>query len=320
MPCIKRDPLVRYLFIIQLTEFKMNILKNNYNLNKFLFFSFTLFFICLFNFTYAKTHYVLVSVAPYRFFVEKIAGDTVKVGLMVPAGASAHTYEPTPKETLAASYADLWFLIGESFETRAVNAIKSHHPSLVLVDLRDNVRLISSDPNHAHADHCCCHKNCQDLHIWLSPRESQTQAKTIAKALIELYPEHSELYEANLQKFLTELQTLDTDLETALKPINNRVFLVSHPAYGYFVRDYGMIQLSIEFEGKDPTPRQLTRVFEQARDNKIKTIFVQRQYSNKGARLIASKIGANVVNLDPYSEDYLNSMRDITREIVKSKQ
>lgn len=292
--------------------------KNNFKVDQRFLLSFILLFLGLFDLAIAKTNYVLVSVAPYKFFVEKIAGPTVKVGLMVPPGASAHTYEPTPKEMLLASHADLWFLIGESFENRAVNAIKSHHPSIALVDLRQNVHLISSDPNHAHQ--CCAHKNCQDLHIWLSPRESQTQAKTIAEALIQLYPENKDLYEANLQKFLRELESLDNDISATLKPLKNRVILVSHPAYGYFGRDYGIKQISIEFEGKDPTPRQLTRVFEEARENSIKTIFVQRQYSNKGARLIADQIGAKVVNLDPYSEDYLNSMREIAGQIARSKQ
>lgn len=279
----------------------------------------SLIFLCLlfFNSLAAKTHYVLVSVAPYKHFVEKIAGDTVKVGLMVPAGASAHTYEPTPKEMLAAGTADLWFLIGESFEERAVRAIQSHHPGIVLVDLRQNVHLISSDPEHAH--HACTHKNCQDLHIWLSPRQSQIQAQTIAKALEALYPENRELYAANLKQFLRELEALDQDIGEILKSLNNRIFLVSHPAYAYFCRDYGLKQISIEFEGKDPTPRQLTRLLEEARHNQIKTIFVQRQYSNKGARLIADKIGAQVINLDPYSENYFQCLRDIAFQIKKAE-
>ena len=97
------------------------------------------------------SHTVLVSLAPYKFFVEKIAGGTVKVHLMVPAGASAHTYEPTPKEMLAASNADVWFTIGETFEKRAGNALQSHHLALLLVDLKQGVDLISAHEHHAHA-------------------------------------------------------------------------------------------------------------------------------------------------------------------------
>lgn len=302
----------------------LSLLKNNPSIKLACFFSLVFLFLAGLSPLYSQpkaplTHYVLVSVAPYKFFVEKIAGDTVKVGLMVPAGASAHTYEPTPREMLAASTADLWFLIGESFEARAVKAIQSHHPQIVLVDLRQNVHLISSDPNHAH-HHACTHKNCQDLHIWLSPKQSQIQAQTIAKALSDLYPEHKDLYHDNLQQLLKDLQELDLEMAKILQPLANRVIMVSHPAYAYLCRDYDLKQISIEFEGKDPTPRQLTNVLEEARRNHIKTIFVQRQYNNKGARLIADKIGAKVVNLDPYSENYFVSMMDIARQIEASKR
>ncbi len=265
----------------------------------------------------ALTHHVLVSVAPYKYFVERIAGDTVKISLMVPPGASSHTYEPSPRATLAASHADLWFLIGESFESRAVRAIKSHHPDIVLVDLRQGVQLISADPNGAQVHcHCCSNPNCQDLHIWLSPSQSKIQAATIAKALSEIYPEHKAIYQKNLQTFLSELDALDQDISGILQPLKNRVIMVSHPAYAYFCRDYALKQTSIEFEGKDPTPRQLTTLLDAARQQQIKTIFVQMQYNNKGARLIAQHIGAKVVNLDPYSESYFESMREIARQFA----
>jgi|LakMenEpi03Aug12_release.lakeMendotaPanAssembly.Ray.scaffolds.fasta_scaffold120744_3 zinc transport system substrate-binding protein len=278
---------------------------------------FFIFFACAFfnSLAAAQSHYVLVSVAPYKCFVEKIAGDTVKVGLMVPAGASAHTYEPTPKEMMAASTADLWFLIGESFEARAVEAIQSHHPSIQLVDLRQNVDLISADPNHRHEG--CCHKNCQDLHIWLSPKQAQIQAKAIAEALGHVYPANHALYQENLKKLIAELQTLDHQISHQLQALDNRTILVAHPAYGYFCRDYQLRQISIEFEGKDPTPRQLTKVLEDARQNQIKKVFIQKQYSNKGARLIASTLNASVINLDPYSENYFSSMLEIAQQISK---
>lgn len=259
-----------------------------------------------------QSHHVLVSVAPYKFFVEKIAGNTVSVGLMVPAGASAHTYEPTPKEMLAASHADGWFLLGESFEARAAAAIQSHKPDITFFDLREGISLIT-DPRQLCS---CCRHTGQDLHIWLSPRQSKIQAKTIAAGLTALYPEHRSLYEENLKKFLGELDVLDQDIAVMLKPLQNRLMMVSHPAYAYFCRDYGLEQLSIEFEGKDPTPRQLTHVLLTAREHHVKTIFTQIQYSSKGARMVASQLNAKVMNLDPYAEDYFYSLRTIAKAIA----
>lgn len=259
------------------------------------------------------SHYVLVSVAPHKFFVEKIAGDTVKVGLMVPAGASSHTYEPTPKQMLAASKADMWFCIGEGFETRAIRCLTSYRSMMKIVNLRNGVDMITADP---HTGCCCCHANAQDLHIWLSARQAQIQATTIAQALSESYPKHAERYQKALEAFVVELQALDGEISEQLKPVTKRMMMVSHPAYAYFCRDYHFKQLSIEFEGKDPTPQQLTQLLQKARGEAVQKVFIQAQYPSKGARLLAKELGAQVVLLDPYAEDYMSAMRSIANELV----
>lgn len=268
---------------------------------------------CLFASGATEKPFVLVSVAPHKFFAEKIAGNSLDVGLMVPAGASSHTFEPTPKQMLHASRASLWFQIGEGFEPRAGNALKSHNPDLQLVDLRQGLNLIyDSDCSKGHCG-CSHHHNegCVDPHFWLSARQGKIQAKTIADALSKRYPQHASLYAKNLEAFTRELDALDTELSTLLLPLKNRTVMVSHPAYAYFCRDYNLKQLSIEFEGKDPSPRQLTRILTEAREVGSKTIFIQMQYNNKGARLIAQEIGAKIVTLDPYAEQYFDTMRDI---------
>lgn len=261
-----------------------------------------------------RSHYVVVSVAPYKYFVEAIAGDTAKVGLLVPPDTSFHNYEPTPRQVLEASRADIWFRVGESFETRAIQALKSHHPNLRIVDLRQNVDLITVSPSVGH-EHCC-HADGADLHIWLSPKQAKIQAQTIAQALSETYPENKQLYQERLVKILHDLDELDREIAQTLKPLKNRTIMVSHPAYAYFARDYQLTQLPIEFEGKDPSPKQLGDILEKARQAHIKTIFVQRQHSAKGAYLIANVLGANVVELNPYSGDYFTTLRAIAQTIA----
>lgn len=271
-----------------------------------------LFLFCLFTFSLqAETPTVLVSVAPYKLFIEKIAGDTVDVSLMVPAGASAHTYEPTPRQMIAAGKAAAWFTIGESFEGRAIPALKAHHPDMAIVDLRQGVDMIAADPL---TGCCCCHANSQDLHIWLSPKQVQIQARTIALALSKLFPQNQARYQEGLNQLLNELKALNEQISEQLLPLKHRLILVSHPAYAYFCRDYGLQQMSIEFEGKDPTPLQLTNLLNQARAAHIKKVFIQPQYNNKGAKLFAKELGAEIITLDPYSEHYFDSMREIAKQ------
>lgn len=263
-----------------------------------------------------RSHLVMVSIAPYKFFAEAIGGDTIRVNLIVPPGASFHTYEPTPKQIIEGSQADIWFRVGESFETRALQALRSHQPNMKIVDLRDGVDLIQVEPGHC----CCCHAEGADLHFWLSPRVASIQAKKMAEALSAAYPENRGLYQKRLASLLEDLSRLDIEIKDILAPLKQRIVMVSHPAYAYFARDYQLTQLPIEYEGKDPSGRQLTKLLQDARDLKIKTIYVQSQYSRKGADLIAKELRAQVVTLDPYSSngDYFFTLREIARRIAAS--
>lgn len=275
----------------------------------------TTLFICSFSLQAQEVPTILVSIAPYKNFVERIAGDTVAVNLMVPAGASAHTYEPTPKQMMAAGKATAWFVIGESFESRVIPSLKAYHPEMAIIDLRHGVNMINADPE---TGCCCCHANSQDLHMWLSARQVEIQVYTIAVALGKLFPEHAELYRKNLEILIQDLKALDGQITALLKPLKNRLILVSHPAYAYFCRDYDLKQMSIEFEGKDPTPQQLTNILNRARQANVKKVYIQIQYNSKGARLFAKELGAEIVMLDPYSEHYFDSMLTIARKFAEN--
>lgn len=274
---------------------------------------FFLSLILLFSFCYAEEiPTVLVSFAPYKTLVKEIAADTVDIEVMVPPGASAHTYEPSPRQMVSAGKADLWFRIGEPFENRAIKALKSANPKMEIVDLRQGIPLL-----HSECIHHLYHEECgEDLHIWLSPKLTKIQAATIANALMKRYPANAEMYRTNLQKLNAKFDSLDQFITKTLAPVKNRNLLVSHPAYGYFCEDYHFTQIPIEWEGKDPTAKQLTDLLAKAKSLQIKFIFTQPQYSAKAANLIASKLGIEVIEVDPYSEDIDETLRQIATLIA----
>lgn len=258
---------------------------------------------------------VLVSVAPHADLVKRIAGDTVTIELLVPAGTSMHVYEPTPKQILKVSKADLWFGIGESFEQKLFQALQQQNRCLRFVDLRESVTLIYCDATSKHG-HChCCVKGGADLHIWLSPKQVIPQVKQIAQVLSARYPEHQALYEKNLKILLQQLQTLDQELTQLFASSSSKTFMVSHAAYAYLARDYGLKQLPIEYEGREPSPKQLTDLMQQARHADVQVIFTQPQYPDKAAKLIANALNIRVLSLDPYSPDYFTSMLEIGKAI-----
>lgn len=267
---------------------------------------------CLFSEEVPK---VLVSVAPYTYFVEKIAQDHISVNLMVPEASSAHTFEPTPKQMISATQSEIWFRIGEPFETKALAAIKSVRPELVVVDLRKGISLLHGQCKHAHAEGHCG----SDLHLWLSPKIAKIQAKTIFEALVQQFPKHKEDFEKNYQAFINELTDLDAFISKTLSSVKNRILMVSHPAYAYFCKEYQFDQLPIEFEGRDPTGKQLTALLTAARQSQVHFILTQPQYSDKAARLIAQQINAQLISVDPYSEKYDSTLRQIATVIAENQ-
>lgn len=265
-------------------------------------------FLCFIGTLCAEKPWVIVTVSPYKTLVQEIAGDSVEVYVLVPPGASSHTFEPSPKEMIQAAKAKLWFGIGEPFEQKAYQAIYSHHPELTFVDLRKNVSLIRCAPG---VESCCKHCGGVDLHFWLSPKENQTQVETIQEALSQLLPEKRFEYETRASRLKERLAALENEIKVLMEHKKSPYILVSHPAYAYFCRDFGLQQIPIEFEGKDPTPRRLTEILHTAKKNNLKEIYVQPQYSNKAAYLIANQLGAKVVTLEPYSLHLFQALKEI---------
>lgn len=267
---------------------------------------------------------ILVSAAPYEILCRDITQGAVHVQQLVPAGFSPHTYEPTPKEVLSCRQAKVWFIIGELFEDKVRSVLTKSDPNLVVADLRDGLTLLGDtcQGHHAHDEkqhHNHVHTG-SDPHIWMSPKMMIIQAKTIAKTLKLALPSLTAIIDENLPKTVAKLELLDRDIEMILAKSKNTTLFVSHPAYGYFCRDYHLKQKAIEFEGKDPTARQIFDLIQEGKRLHIKTIFTQPQYSNKAASAIAGQIGATLVALNPYDANYYENMRHIAQAFSKTTQ
>jgi zinc transport system substrate-binding protein len=250
----------------------------------------------------SKKPLILVSVAPYQYIASRIGGQHVEVRSIVPQGADAHSFEPTPRQREALKEAKVWFRIGELFE-EALLALP--HQSWRILDLREGIDLISHSCSH-------CRFDPQDRHMWMSPHLLQKQAAMIAGVLCEKFPMHRIDFESNLQSLIADLESLDMEIRGALEPMKNSVLLVSHPAFGYFCRDYDLEQLSVEFEGKDPRPKHLEFVMRQRRPD---VAIALPQHNNKGAQMIAEAFHLPIKTIDPYSYDYFEMMRVLTKWI-----
>lgn len=238
---------------------------------------------------------VLVTVAPYKYIIETIAKQSVQVQVLVPPAASPHSFEPTAKELIRASQSDLWFRIGEPFEKKSIAVLKDNNKKMVIVDLRKGVIDCPDD------GHC-------DNHIWLSIKLMKMQAKIIKDALIKLLPQNGPLYEARYRTLIADLDRLSTQFAKRFQQHPTKAILVSHPAFAYFCRDYGIQQLSVEMEGREPTLKQSEELIAKVRKLGVTKAIIEPQYQNKGTELIARQLNLPLFLVDPYAESWYDNM------------
>ena len=263
---------------------------------------------------------VLVSIPPYLYFVEKIAGDVVEASSLAPEGTNPHIFEPSPKQIQEVYQAKVWIKLGESFEQKIATTLSDQHKNLIVVDLSKEIPLYSDHHGCACHGHDHSHAESADLHIWMSPILAKLQANAIAKALIQAFPEHRDLFYQRLDLFQKELDSLYAEIKEKLTPYAHEAILVSHPAFGYFCRDFELEQISIEVEGKEPRPQDISSVLERAAKASVRLVLIQEQYNNKGALAIASNMDIPTFCTDPYSSNYKQTLLDITSQIVSGHE
>lgn len=256
---------------------------------------------------------VMVSILPQKYLVERITGDNFRVNVLVPPGASAETYEPTPRQMQDVANSVIYFRIGYmEFENTVIRNLQRQNSRLNFVNTAAGVDLIASEIVE-HGDHF--HLSGVDPHIWLSIPAVKIQLDNILDAIIEADPENSRVYQDNYNIFVKELDELHATITEKLSDIKRRTFLIFHPALGYFARDYDLNQVSIEEEGKNPTAANMRKIVDIAREEGLRDVFIQMEFERDNATAIARELGGNVVEIDPLSENWLENMKLITEKL-----
>jgi zinc transport system substrate-binding protein len=268
---------------------------------------------------------VSVSILPQKYFVEKIVKEKFSVNVMIPPGASPATYEPTTKQMQLLSESEVYFRIGHiEFEKTWMSKFMSTNPSLEVVDLSENVNLLEGH-THAHDElnnhsHNELNIHTVDPHIWVSPPIAKTIAKNILYTFerIDRFNEH--FYKKNFKNLIKEIDSVHLVIKESLKDLKTRKIIIYHPALTYYAREYNLEQIAIESDGKEPSPAKIKEIIDIAKENGIKKIFIQKQFSKEKAKTIADAIGAEVVSINPLAENWKKSIMHITEQIAKNNQ
>lgn len=269
---------------------------------------------------------VTVSILPQKYFVEKIGGDLVSVSVMVLPGFSPATYEPKPAQLKDLSASRTYFAIGVPFEKNWLKRFQGVNPGMVIAHTDAGIRKRRMAAHHhgfskeGHGPkEKDAHNDYPDPHIWLSPPLVKSQAQVIAAFLIQMDPANRAAYEKNLNRFLHELDLLDGKIKQMLDSVGKQnAFLVFHPTWGYFADHYGLKQIPMEAEGKEPGAASLAELIRYARKTGIGAVFVQPQFSTRTARVVAEETGAVVVIADPLAEDWEKNLLTVAEKFRQS--
>lgn len=257
-----------------------------------------------------------VSILPQKYFAERLLGDSYHINVVVKAGYNPETYEPTPQQLVKLESASLYLqLCKGGFDQSWINNLKDLNVELDVKDMSDGISVIEEE--HKHHDH---HHYSIDPHIWISPSTTIKMVENIKEALIAHFPTNVDSINKAYKKLHHELVEMDNQYKKRLAPYSGEKFLIFHPVLSYVARDYGLDQLSMEFEGKEPSVKHLSNLIAQSRQNQIKIIFVQKEFDRTNAELLASETGAKIVTIDPLNYNWFEESESILNHLVESYQ
>lgn len=256
---------------------------------------------------------VSVSILPQQYFVEQIAGDYVQINVMVPPGMNPATSDLNTEQLKKLLDSDICFAIGYlPFETVHLYPVLEGKEKPLLIKHSDKLELVAGDCQHSSAYSQHVH-TAVDPHVWMSARYAQKICQEIYEVLSRAYPEKQALFLANYERLKKNIEQLDQQAEQELANKSQRTFLIYHPALTYFARDYGLEQISIEEEGKEPDPKHLKKIVDTVREKKIRVIFIQNQFDVNNANSVAAETAARIIPIDPLNPEWMAEMENLIR-------
>ncbi len=258
---------------------------------------------------------ITVSIQPQKYFLEKIVGDKFNVVCLLSRGSNPEAYEPSLSHLMNLEKSEAYFRIGNiGFELAILNKAQNNNPNLKIYDNSKGIELMEG--SHGVAD-SHGHKHEVDPHIWSSVPNAMKIASNMYDAVVELDPANEKEYTRNYNKLKADIEQLNQDLSAKLEPLKGSSFAVWHPSLSYFARDYGLNQISIEYEGKEAPIQHLQSKIDAAKKDNVKVFFFQKEFDGRQAEVVNEQIGAKMVTINPMNYHWDVEMRSIADALTR---
>lgn len=250
-----------------------------------------------------------VSIEPQKYFLEALVGDKYTVNTVIPSGSNPETYDPSPSQMVRIGKSKMYFKIGNlGFENTWLQNISSNNPEMKIVDCSVGLEQLE----HNHHDHAG-----NDPHIWSSPKTALVIIKNMYNSLIDNDKQDKDYYLGNYRNIESKINKTDSIIKSYLASAPSKTFIIYHPALSYFADEYGLEQLTIEVDGKSPTPQQLSKVIQKAKDENVKVVFIQEEFDQKNTEVVAKEIGAEIISINPLSYNWDEEIIKIAKGIAQ---
>jgi zinc transport system substrate-binding protein len=243
---------------------------------------------------------VQCGIPPLVSVVSAVGGDRVQVGSLMNSNQDPHTWSPSPKAVIEVRDADLFFTVGMPFEQTVAEKLAVMNPALRVVNVADTLN------------------DSSDVHVWMSVSKLSMMSSVIETALSAADPEGALVYKKNRESYEQQLAETHERLKEKLAAVHGKTFYVYHPVFFYFARDYGLNQGVVELDGKSPSPKDLLALINRAREEHVRVLFVQPQFSQRPAKILADRIDGKVLSINPMAEnpiDVIEQAADSLAEI-----
>ena len=253
---------------------------------------------------------VTVTIPPYQYFVDKIAGDKVDVNVMVSNGNNPETYEPNAQQMMELSNSALYLKVGSiGFEQTWMKKLQDNAPDMKVIDTSVGITPAQTPGGNI------------DPHVWMSCKNARIISSNIFKALCQLEPENKTFFQKNYQQLLSSIDRQDSIIRKSFKdnPEMVRKFVIYHPILTYFARDYQLEQLAIEEEGREPSAAQLKSLIERARKQKIRYCLIQAEFANRNTTTFIKESQTKAMDINPLQADWANAMKEVSLAVQGKK-
>lgn len=248
--------------------------------------------------TYHEKPLITVSIEPLRYFTEGVAGDKFDVCTMLPKGISPETYEPTGNQMVSLSNSNIYIMVGRlGFETTWMKRFKNTAPHMTVVNASDGI------------------EEYNDPHVWTSVNNAQVILKNITRALIQADKKDSLYFINRCDSMSRKLTELDGRIRRMVSSSADKTFVVYHPTLTYFAKDYGLTQIPVERDGKEPSAGDMKNIINTAKASNVHTILLQKEFTGHNTEALSEAIDARVRVINPLAYDWQEEMENIAKAI-----